>query len=75
MSAESIIVAVVALAGAWLIKDGILGMLFRWKSAKVSEEVKKQKEITDESVTRATVARESFVERLRKYRSGQNIDD
>jgi hypothetical protein len=75
MNIETVLIATVGAGILWFLKDSILNWALGRKTVKLSKDVKEQKEVADEAVTRANVSRESFLERLRKYRAGQSIDD
>jgi len=61
-----------AIALIYLLWDKISNLILNAKAAKLSKDVEAQKEKTNESVTKATIARDSFLERLRKYRAGRD---
>lgn len=75
MTLEKIIIGAVALTGIWVFKDLILSWIGSYKSAKISKQVEEQKEKTNEAVAIANISRTSFLDKLRKYRTGRNSSD
>lgn len=75
MELQNIIIGIVGLSAAWFFKDLIMQLIRGAKSAKLSKEIEIQKEKTDEAVARAAVSRESFLDKLRKYKVGRNSSD